>query len=155
MFYGLDLNELQTYRERVNAITPDDIQRVAQQYLHPDRLSIVLVGDASVFAKQLAGVGFEQFERIPLADLDLGSADLQAARRSAPTGSSRPRSRSTPQCTGGRAGRAGTRRQAPQAAAREVIARAVEAKGGLDKLRSIRTVKATATTTMVGGPAVR
>ena len=67
VFYGLDLNELQTYRERVNAVTPDDIQRVAQQYLHPDRLSIVLVGDASVFAKQLPGVGFDQFERIPLA----------------------------------------------------------------------------------------
>ena len=67
VFYGLDLNELQTYRERVNAVTVDDIQRVAQQYLHPDRLSIVLVGDASVFAKQLAGVGFDQVERIPLA----------------------------------------------------------------------------------------
>ncbi len=55
VFYGLDLNDLQTYRERVNAITPDDIQRVAREYLRPDRLSIVLVGDATVFAKQLAG----------------------------------------------------------------------------------------------------
>jgi hypothetical protein len=36
---------------------------------------------------------------------------------------------------------------------REVVARAVKAKGGLEKLRSIRTVKATATTTMVGGTA--
>ena len=53
VFYGLDLNELQTYRERVNKITVDDIQRVAQLYLHPDKLSIVLVGDASVFAKDL------------------------------------------------------------------------------------------------------
>ena len=77
VFYGLDLNDLQTYRERVNMITVDDIQRVAQQYLHPDRLTIVLVGDASVFAKQLAGVGFDQVERIPLADLDLSSPDLR------------------------------------------------------------------------------
>ena len=51
VFYGLDLSDLETYRERVNAVTPEDIQRVAQQYLHPDRLSIVLVGDASVFGK--------------------------------------------------------------------------------------------------------
>ncbi len=57
VFYGLDLNELQTYRERVNAISADDIQRVAREYLRPDRLSIVLVGDASAFTKQLAGVG--------------------------------------------------------------------------------------------------
>ena len=47
VFYGLDLKELQTFRERVNAVTVDDIQRVARTYLHPDRLSIVLVGDAS------------------------------------------------------------------------------------------------------------
>jgi hypothetical protein len=39
----------------------------------------------------------------------------------------------------------------PAESVREVIARAVRAKGGLDKLRSIRTVKATATTTVVGG----
>src|SRR4029453_8161507 len=77
VFYGLDLNELQTFRERVNAVTPDDIQRVARQYLHPDRLSIVLVGDASIFAKQLPALGFDQVERIPLAELDLGSADLK------------------------------------------------------------------------------
>ena len=88
VFYGLDLNDLQTYRERVNAITPDDIQRVAREYLRPDRLSIVLVGDASVFAKQLAGVGFDQFERIALADLDLGSADLK--RHGPPTNRFQP-----------------------------------------------------------------
>ena len=62
VFYGLDLGELQTYRERVNRVSADDIQRVAQQYLRPDRLTIVLVGDATVFAKQLAGVGFDQIE---------------------------------------------------------------------------------------------
>ena len=30
-----------------------------------------------LFTKQLAGVGFDQFERIALSDLDLGSADLK------------------------------------------------------------------------------
>ena len=83
--FGLDLQELQTYRERVNSITPDDIQRVAQQYLHPDRLSIVLVGDAKVFAGQLPAVGFEKVERIPLNQLDLAAVDLRA-RRAAPGG---------------------------------------------------------------------
>ena len=28
VFYGLDLSELETFRERVNAVTPEDIQRV-------------------------------------------------------------------------------------------------------------------------------
>ena len=94
MFYGLDLNELQTFRERVNAVTPDDIQRVAREYLRPDRLSIVLVGDASVFAKQLAGVGFEEFERIPLSELDLGYPQLR--RTATPAGRLQPISYQTP-----------------------------------------------------------
>ena len=71
VFFGLDLDELQTYRERVNAVTVDDIQRVARSYLHPDRLSIVLVGDASTFVKQLPGAGFDKFEGIPVGELDL------------------------------------------------------------------------------------
>jgi zinc protease len=154
VFYGLDLNDLQTYRERVNAITPDDIQRVAREYLRPDRLSIVLVGDATVFAKQLAGVGFDQFERIALSDLDLGSADLK--RRGPPTNRFQPAAFTVAPrapAIAPAATKVAQVTKAPQASVREVVARAVEAKGGLDKLRSIRTVKARATTTMVGGSA--
>ncbi len=81
--YGLDLQDLQTFRERVNAVTVDDIQRVARTYLHPDRLSIVLVGDANRFQRQLAGVGFGEFERIAVSDLDLSSPEL---RRKSPAG---------------------------------------------------------------------
>ena len=81
VFYGLNLNELQTYRERVNAVTSDDVQRVAREYLHPDRLTIVLVGDASSFVNQLPGAGFDHFERIPLAELDLSAVDLGARPR--------------------------------------------------------------------------
>src|SRR5207237_4774067 len=77
VFYGLDLNQLQTYRERVDAVSVDDIQRVAREYLHPDRLTIVLVGDAASFVSQLPGAGFDKFERIPAADLDLSAADLR------------------------------------------------------------------------------
>jgi zinc protease len=146
VFYGLDLNELQTYRERVNAITPDDIQRVARQYLHPDRLSIVLVGDASVFAKQLAGVGFDQFERIALSDLDLGSADLK--RHRVPTVRQMPAAFVVPPAPSSSQAPVRQRADVSSRSASELIASAVKAKGGLDKLRSIRTVRATATTTL-------
>ena len=147
VFYGLDLNELQTYRERVNAITPDDIQRVASEYLRPDRLSIVLVGDASVFAKQLPGVGFDQFERIPLADLDLGSADLK--RHGTPAMKYQPAAYRVP------SSRAVPAQRPPSPAndsAAELIAQAVKAKGGLEKLRSVKTIKATAATTFLDSP---
>jgi zinc protease len=148
VFYGLDLNDLQTYRERVNAISPDDIQRVARQYLHPDRLSIVLVGDASAITKQLAGVGFDQYERIALSELDLGSADLK--RHRAPTVRQIPAAYVIPSSQPPPAPAARAPKQSEGLSAEDLIAQAVKAKGGLDKLRSIKTVKATSTTTLFG-----
>jgi len=86
LFYGLPLTDIETYRERVNAITPADIQRVARQYLHPDRLSVVLVGNAKAFTNQLAGVGFDRFEQVDLPQLDLSSVNFQRRARPAAAG---------------------------------------------------------------------
>jgi zinc protease len=84
LFYELDLKELETYRERVTAVTSEDIQRVARAYLRPGRLSIVLVGDAAKFTKDLKGVGIDTFEVVPLQDLDLTAVDFKRpARRAA------------------------------------------------------------------------
>jgi zinc protease len=148
VFYGLDLNELQTFRERVNAVTPDDIQRVARQYLHPDRLSIVLVGDASLFAKQLPGAGFDQFERVPLSDLDLGAMDFK--RRAAPGRPQLPLDAAPAgQLVPAAYRRQAVERQAPATpTAEELIDRAVAAKGGAARLRAVKTVRATATLTV-------
>jgi zinc protease len=77
LFYGLDPKELETYRDRVDRVTPADIQRVANQFLKPAQLSIVLVGDASAFVDQLKALGFAEFERIPLSQLDLNSPTLR------------------------------------------------------------------------------
>jgi zinc protease len=86
LFYGLPLTDIETYRDRVNAITPADIQRVARDYLHPDRLSVVLVGNASAFTGQLAGVGFDRFEQVELGQLDLSSVNFQRRARAASGG---------------------------------------------------------------------
>ena len=135
VFFGLDLQELQTFRERVNAVTVDDVQRVARTYLHPDRLSIVLVGDASKFEKQLAAAGFDQYEKISVNDLDLSSPTLRRQR----TGSGRI----TPASFQG----TNTAQAAPAAdGARTLIDRAVRAKGGLERLKTIRTVQAVSDT---------
>lgn len=143
VFYGLDLGELQTYRERINRITADDIQRVARQYLHPDRLAIVLVGDAAVITRQLAAVGFDEVERIAVADLDLSAPDL---RRRAP--SAAPASRVKPIAFHAQAGSPipGDARTAD-----DLIARAIAAKGGLRRLRSIRSLRVLATTSVEAG----
>ncbi|MGH9374047.1 MAG: M16 family metallopeptidase, partial [Vicinamibacterales bacterium] len=152
VFYGLDLQELQTFRERVNAITVDDIQRVARAYLHPDRLSIVLVGDASEFEKQLAGVGFDQVERIPVSELDLTAVDL---RRKAVRGARLEPASYSPvrEATASPPARAAEPRGLQNASpstnhedrgdgTSALVERAVRAKGGADKLKSIQTVHA-------------
>ena len=77
VFYELPLSEIPTFRERVQAVTPDDVQRVAQAYIRPDRLSIVLVGNARAFVSQLRAVGFTDFEVIPIEQLDLMSGALR------------------------------------------------------------------------------
>jgi len=51
--YGLPANYLQTYNDRVNAVTAQDIQRVAQQYVLPDKSAVVIVGDAATIMEQL------------------------------------------------------------------------------------------------------
>lgn len=79
LFYDLPLGELQTFRERVTGVTADDVQRVAKEWIRPDRLSIVLVGNAAAFIDRLKALGFTSIERIPIADLDLASADLRRA----------------------------------------------------------------------------
>jgi len=81
LFYGVDLSEIETYREQVDRVSPDDVQTAAKTYLKPEQLTVVLVGDASAFASQLSGAGFPAFDRIPLAELDLSSPTL---RRGAP-----------------------------------------------------------------------
>jgi zinc protease len=136
VFYGLNLNELQTYPERVDAVNVDDIQRVARAYLHPDRLTIVLVGDAASFVKQLPGAGFDKFERIPAADLDLFAADL---RRKPPTPAAVGRVKPI-------ALRTVERAPAPRESesSRALLKKVIDAKGGLERLKAIRTVRAEA-----------
>ncbi len=51
--YDLPDDYLQTYRDRVRAVTLDDVQRAAQTYVTPDRAAIVIVGDAAAINDQI------------------------------------------------------------------------------------------------------
>jgi zinc protease len=90
LFFDLPISEIGSFRERVLAVTPDDVQRVARQYVKPDRLSIVLVGNARAFASQLIELGLGGYEVIPVDQLDLMSPTLKKERQrveNAPGGS--------------------------------------------------------------------
>jgi zinc protease len=56
-FYDYPRGYLETYRDRVTAVTAEDVLAAARQRLHPDRQAVVLVGDASAFADAAAGLG--------------------------------------------------------------------------------------------------
>jgi zinc protease len=51
--FDLPDDYLRTYRERVNAVTTDEIQTVAQKYVTPDAAAIVIVGDAAEINEQI------------------------------------------------------------------------------------------------------
>ena len=148
VFYDLPVEEIGTFPKRVQAVTPDDIQRVARQYIRTDRLSIVLVGNASAFIPQLREVGFTEFEVIPIAQLDIMSATLRNDGR-APAAVA-------PVPDAARSGYQTVAAQSAQVDARatDLLKRVVEARGGLEALRKVRTVVADAETTfqMEQGP---
>jgi zinc protease len=50
--FDLPADYLKTYRELVNDVSIEDIQRVAQQNVTPDRAAIVIVGDAAAVLEQ-------------------------------------------------------------------------------------------------------
>jgi len=51
--FDLPDNYLHTYRDSVNAVTAEDVQRVAQQHVTPGRAAIVIVGDAREIEDQI------------------------------------------------------------------------------------------------------
>jgi zinc protease len=55
--HGLPENYLSTYVQKVFAVTPADVQRIAQKYLSPDKMTVVVVGDKSKVAEQLSEFG--------------------------------------------------------------------------------------------------
>jgi zinc protease len=149
LFYELPITDIGTFAQRVQSVTPGDIQRVARQYILPNRLSVVLVGNAAAFVPQLASIGVSSYEVIPVDQLDITSASL---RRESPRADiTAPR------------GSVGAARLAPlgrrlaygmqdavggaDSRTRDLLSRAVEAKGRLATLKAVTTLVAKATTT--------
>jgi predicted Zn-dependent peptidase len=54
---GLPANWFDVYLRGIQAVTPEQVRLVAQRYLHPDKLVIVVVGKPSAFDKALSTLG--------------------------------------------------------------------------------------------------
>lgn len=108
---------LETYTDNIAQVTAEDVQAVAQKYLHPDALTIVTVGNK------------ENFDR-PLDEF--GAVNEIEIERAAPPPPAEP----MPEVS-----------EADMAKAKEVLAAAVEAHGGLEKLQAVKNIVVEGSTT--------
>jgi hypothetical protein len=137
LFHDLPLRELETYRERVAAMTPETVHAAIRAHLLPGQLSLVVVGPAEFIRPLLRSVGFKDAEVVPVGQLDLSGAGL---KREAPApGTTHP---------AGALDMVHVATKHEWDAARAVVARAAEAAGGLPVLRAVKTMSATAETVL-------
>jgi zinc protease len=80
--HDLPDDELARYRAAIEAVTADDVQRVARDHIHPERAAIVLVGDHDAFGEALEVAGIApvdvQVDPDPAAAAPIGDPGEQA-----------------------------------------------------------------------------
>jgi zinc protease len=63
-FYGYPLDFLETYQKKIEQVTKEDVARVADKYMHREKMSVLVVGNAKEFDKPLSAFG-------PVTTLDI------------------------------------------------------------------------------------
>lgn len=63
--HDLPVDYFQHYRERIAAVTPGDVHRVARERIRPDRLAIVVVGSATDVVPQLEALDVGNVQVVP------------------------------------------------------------------------------------------
>jgi zinc protease len=63
-FYGYPEDFLEKYRTGIEKVTQQDVDRVAQKYVHKDKLAVLVVGKAADFDRPLSSFG-------PVTTLDI------------------------------------------------------------------------------------
>jgi len=76
--YGIDLGEIKSYTDRVEAVTPGQVQAFAQDLLKPEGASLIVVGDGKLFIDALKAKA-PNLEVIPITQFDPDNATLKAA----------------------------------------------------------------------------
>ena len=108
-YRGFAPDFLETFTDNIAKVTAEDVQAVAQKYLHPDALTIVAVGNKESFDRPL-----DEFGEVNEIEIE----------QPAP-----PPAEPMPEAS-----------EADMAKAKEILAAAVEAHGGLEKLKSVKNI---------------
>ncbi len=78
--FGLSTSYFNQYVQRILAVTREDVQRVARQYLDPEKLAIVLVGDRAVIEDGVRALDLGPLHLLTIEDV-LGAAPVLDATR--------------------------------------------------------------------------
>ena len=100
---------LETFTDKIAKVTAEDVQAVAQKYLHPDALTIVAVGNKESFDRPL-----DEFGEV---------SEIEIEQPAPPPAEPMPETS-----------------EADMAKAKEILAAAVEAHGGLEKLQAVKNI---------------
>ncbi|HVG09441.1 MAG TPA: pitrilysin family protein [Thermoanaerobaculia bacterium] len=77
--FGYGREYLESYRDKLGAVTAEQLEAFAERRLHPDRMLIVLVGNAKAFSADVEK-RFGKAEVISAAELDLLQPGLRSAK---------------------------------------------------------------------------
>ena len=67
--YNLPPDYYATYTERVRAVTPADVQRVAEKYVQPDKFAVVIVGDLKTIEPRVRTLNLGPITTVAAADV--------------------------------------------------------------------------------------
>jgi zinc protease len=116
-YYGYPPDWLDKYQAEIKKVTAADVNRVAEKYLHKDRLAVLVVGNVKEFDKPLSSLG-------PVKEIDITIPAPPAAAAGSNAGSTDDSSKPTASNSEGKA----------------LVAKVAAAMGGLSKLQSIKTM---------------
>ena len=108
-FRGYAPDFLETFSNNIAKVTAEDVQQVAQKYLHPDALTIVTVGNKDSFDRPLSEFGEVN--------------EIEIVRPEPPPAEPMPEATA-----------------ADIAKAKEILAAAVEAHGGIERLQAVKNI---------------
>lgn len=111
-FYGYPADFLERFRTGIEKVQKADVERVATKYVHKDQLKVLVVGNTAEFDKPLTSLG-------PVTAVDI----------------------SIPPPPPGLAGSESERPTASNQEGKATAAKVVQAMGGLQKLKSIQSVR--------------
>jgi zinc protease len=67
--YTLPQDYFATYTQHVRAVTPADVQRVAERYIQPDRFAVVIVGDRKTIEPGIKALNLGALKAVDVSEV--------------------------------------------------------------------------------------